>query len=159
MGMTIDVWGPAAWNTLHAFAHSVPSALDAQQQADFVELLYLFGAHLPCPKCRTHFSEYLDTHVDSRSFSSRASVVQFVFDAHNDVNVRLGKRSWTLVEHVETFDPAPLSPASRGENGPVEADVAVMLLVVFIALMLGLRMWLRRDRAESGARTRPVWRE
>ena len=142
MGITIDRWGPAAWNTLHAFAHSVPLTLDSRQQSEFVQLLYLFGAHLPCPKCRDHFKEYLDTHIDAASFSTRDAIVAFVHDAHNDVNVRLGKRVWTLAEHVEVYKlPSGRDALPVTWIGGREFEVIALSVVVFVGLVLGVGVW------------------
>ena len=106
VGVTIDKWGPSAWNTLHAFAHRVPVTPSADQQRDFRHFLYSFGKHLPCPTCRTHFLKYLDVHLTTHSLASRAATVAFLNDAHNDVNARLGKPIWSLDAHMAAYSPA-----------------------------------------------------
>ena len=143
MGITIDRWGPAAWNTLHAFAHSVPLTLDATQQSDFVQFLYLFGAHLPCPKCRAHFKEYLDTHIEASDFTTRKSIIAFVHEAHNDVNVRLGKRTWTLHDHMEVYE-LPVARRSFLTTKVAEHDVLALVLLAVVGVVLGIRVWHRR---------------
>lgn len=91
MGVTMNKWGPCAWNTLHAFAHTSPMVLDSARRADFKKLLYLYSSFLPCPKCRLHFVNYLDSHLTDRSLITRESCILFLHEAHNDVNREAGQ--------------------------------------------------------------------
>ena len=140
LGVTIDRWGPAAWNTLHAFAHSTPVTLDARAREDMGHFLRLFGRHLPCPTCRTHFSRYLDAHLSSQSLATREGVVRFVHDAHNDVNRRLGKPVVSLDHHYELY--------SRREDPPWEP---LALIVGIVAVLL-----LTRSRAAATESAAPA---
>lgn len=126
LGITIDRWGPAAWNTLHAFAHSTPPTLDARAREDMGRFLHLFGRHLPCPTCRAHFSRYLDAHMSPQSLATRESVVRFVHHAHNDVNRRLGKPVVSLEEHYALY--------SREEDAPWGTLVAIVGIVAALLL-------------------------
>ena len=102
-GMTIVMWGPAAWHTLHTWAHASPITLNDTQKDEMETLLRLFASHLPCPRCRDHFSAYLDAHMDDEALSTRVGLVRMLHEAHNSVNVRTGKRAWTLAEHYKAF--------------------------------------------------------
>ena len=103
MGITIDKWGPGAWNTLHAFAHTYPRTAEPARQAAMRELLRLFGEHLPCPKCRMHYAAYLEAHLADASLATRDALVAFLNSLHNDVNRRLGKRQYSLAEHYAVY--------------------------------------------------------
>ena len=108
MGLTISEWGPAAWNTLHVVAHSYPTHPTSRQRDETWQFLHLFALHLPCPSCRQHFQSLLQSSVptsDATAFDSRESLVKFMNDAHNEVNVRLGKRIYTLEEHYRVYRP------------------------------------------------------
>lgn len=102
-GLTIDKWGPGAWNTLHVVAHSYPKDPTRLQMTETRTFLLLFGKHLPCPSCRRHFLDLLQRNLDDRTLASRATLVAFMNDAHNEVNQRLGKRTWTLEEHNRVY--------------------------------------------------------
>ena len=131
LGITIDKWGPSAWNTLHAFAHRVPVTSSADQQRAFRDFLYGFAKHLPCPHCRTHFLRYLDAHLTAHSLASRAATIAFLNDAHNDVNVRLGKPVWSIEAHMAAYSPA--MQAHRRDllhNGMLFVAVAIAGLVL-----------------------------
>lgn len=107
-GITIDKWGPAAWNTLHVFAHTAPETLTAMDRASMRTFLNTFGSHLPCSKCRRHFLEFMERHASTdAAFATRKRVVALMNDAHNEVNRRNGKRVYTLAEHYRVYQRPP----------------------------------------------------
>lgn len=108
-GISISKWGPSAWHFLHtiSFTYSeTPSDADKQNMYAF---LHAFAQILPCKKCRIEFTEYITKHVthSSELLDSRESLIQFIHEAHNHVNMRLGKpivglnrvRYWYMVEY------------------------------------------------------------
>lgn len=131
-GLTIDQWGPGAWNTLHTFAHRAPHELTEEDKGRWTTFLRLFAAFLPCPKCRSHFQDFLDRRLrDGDSLATRASLVSLLNEAHNDVNFRNGKRVYSLDEHYAAYrKPAPL--VVRARDAACFAGVAVA-----VALLLG----------------------
>ena len=142
-GLTIDKWGPAAWNTLHVAAHSYPREPTPAQRANMRAYLELFAQHLPCPSCRRHFEALLRDRLDDRALASRASLVAFLNGAHNDVNRRLGKREWSLQEHYEVYR------VRRGIS-PVDALpllFATSALVVAVCCALHRRRGCNQNRA------------
>lgn len=102
-GITIDKWGPAAWGTLHAFAHTSPKELSDDEAERMAQFLHLFALQLPCPKCRKHFLNFLERRMNDESLRTREGVVRLLHDAHNEVNERTGKRVWTLEEHYTAY--------------------------------------------------------
>ena len=132
--LDIRVWGPNAWGTLHAMAHSLPETLSDAQQKDFVDFVHLFGKHLPCHKCRRHYTSFMETHLPSADTRTRDGAVALLHGLHNDVNRRLGKPEMSLEEdrrrHVRTRrPPPPPSPVV-----PCVAAVAVVAAVVVLAV-------------------------
>jgi hypothetical protein len=99
LGRTIDRWGPAAWNTLHVFAQTAPKRLNREEQEEWRIFLLSFANMLPCVTCRSHFSKFLQAEMTDKSLETRDTLIQLLNMAHNDVNRRLGKRSWGLTEH------------------------------------------------------------
>lgn len=102
-GLSLNVWGPRAWHTLHAVAHKLPPHLDEHQKAQVRSFLLAFAALLPCKRCAAHFEQYLHEHMTDAALESRAAVVALLNDAHNAVNRRLGRREFTLAEHYDLF--------------------------------------------------------
>lgn len=102
-GLHLSDWGPAAWNTLHAFAHTAPETLDADAQRDWEAFLRLFAARIPCRTCRTHFGDFLQRRLTPDALATRATLVALLNDAHNEVNARRGKRVYSLREHYVVY--------------------------------------------------------
>ena len=138
MGVSIDKWGPCAWNTLHAFAHTMPRVLDTPRRAELRQFLYSFATFLPCPRCRRHFVAYLDAHLDRSSLATRENVVVFLHEAHNDVNVRLGKRAFTLEEHLRIY----ARPTAARRSVP-------LMVVVGSVVAVGAYFVMRRREKKS----------
>lgn len=141
MGLSIDKWGPGAWNTLHSFAHKAPERLSQREEEEWRTFLYLFAKRLPCPKCRKHFKEYLDANVAADTFATRASLARFVHEAHNDVSRRLDKPVWTYEDHVKVYSCDP----SLGV--PWRLDVVAVLTLVLLASALGARRLRKKSLA------------
>jgi hypothetical protein len=130
-GLTIDQWGPGAWNTLHTFAHRAPLELTDQDREQWTTFLRLFTAFLPCPKCRVHFADFLDRRLQSDALSTRKTLVALLNDAHNEVNARNGKRVFSLDEHYAAYR-RPRPVVVRARDAACFAGVAVAA-----ALLLG----------------------
>jgi hypothetical protein len=131
MGITIDKWGPSAWNTLHSFAHRAPDSLSKDDQNEWKMFLYLFAKRLPCPKCRMHLKEYFDEHISSSTFTRKEHIVRFLHDAHNNVNKRLGKAVWTYEEHCLLY-----SRSYENKNDIVSTEMFISLIVIYVLIFI-----------------------
>ena len=102
--VSIDVWGAALWNAIHALSYSHPVACEdacdkKQGMHDFLKSLKLV---IPCEECRGHYSAWFDEHVkegkNSTIFKSRDSLTKALVDLHNEVNTRTNKPQVFLVQ-------------------------------------------------------------
>ena len=138
MGITIDKWGPSAWNTLHAFAHKANQKISKDEEEEWVSFFYLFARRLPCPKCRVHLKNYLDSNMVP--LETRDDLVRFVHDVHNDVNRRLGKPVWTYSEHCQLYS---LKTPKK------EADFPIFPVLLSIVLVVVLRKTLKNHKSRK----------
>jgi mitochondrial FAD-linked sulfhydryl oxidase len=81
--------GRGTWTLLHTMAAYYPEAPSAQQQRDTRDFLASLGKVFPCRWCADDF-------VDSMSHKppqlhSRTAFAQWLCEAHNEVNTKLGK--------------------------------------------------------------------
>ena len=141
MGMTIDRWGPAAWNTLHAFAHRSPVSFEAGEQEKWRSFLYLFADFLPCPKCKEHFKSLMERERN-RPLRGREDLIILLNDAHNEVNSRLGKRVVSLPEHMHTY-------SIPDANTNIYSVHVVQLLAVVLLSMCVFRAMRNRRNSEA----------
>ena len=108
-------WGPSAWNYLHtcSFAYSeFPNDTNREEMYNF--LIY-FAKVIPCHRCRHDFVKYLNEQLPEKMksdhFSSKHKLIHFLIDAHNYVNLKLGKRvySYKEVYYMYTKNPDKIS--------------------------------------------------
>jgi hypothetical protein len=88
--LDVRIWGPEAWNFMHAVTFAYPIHSPSDQEKKNISLFFEHvGNNLPCDKCRHHFGVMLkNSPIDTRN---RETVSKWLVDRHNDVNVRLGK--------------------------------------------------------------------
>lgn len=105
--LALKHWGPAGWHFIHAAMMCAPTKLDDRQQSEMMQFLVLFGKHLPCPKCRNHFLSFIDQNMSRERVSTRDELVRLLNDAHNEVNMKNNKRTFTLEEHYAWISSTP----------------------------------------------------
>ena len=145
----IDVWGPSGWNFLHAmsFAYSVSPSLSERMR--MFAFLHSFAQILPCMRCRVHFIKLLNTHlpnVSSEHIENRESLVRFLVDAHNMVNIRLNKKTMDF-EAVMTLYGNPnmktqipkLNPIYRTSKTTITLSLSLVVLLICIVVVLKCR--------------------
>lgn len=99
------------------------------------------GEVLPCKRCRRHYKSFVDKRLrsgtQSPQLADRQSLSRFVVDLHNDVNVRLGRRTmdFETVRHMYEVD-AGWQCGGVGLIGAVVAMVAVIVSTIVMQRVL-----------------------
>ena len=122
------LWGPQAWHFLHSLTFNYPSRPLVSDKQKMLQFLMSLGDVLPCEKCAAHFREQMQKFPPA--LDSKAEFMQWMVDTHNRVNVKNGKRMYTLPEvqaiYKERYDQAlarvPANDPS-GHEKPENADV------------------------------------
>jgi hypothetical protein len=85
------VWGPAAWEVLHALARG-------PNHTQVPHLLQSWTVLLPCPECRAHLTRHLES---APSFGSTPEeTYRYTVGLHNAVNMHLGKPAYFSTDNV-----------------------------------------------------------
>jgi FAD-linked sulfhydryl oxidase len=96
-------WGPLGWATLHSAAAAYPDSPTEYEKEMLSRWIKSFNETILCPSCMKHFADmlgdYAQKHPDWRN--SRKNFSQFVFRAHNTVNVRTRKPVYTFQQSIE----------------------------------------------------------
>lgn len=96
------MWGKHLWVFLHAMSVAYPNQPDTPTMASCRQFIYALRHLLPCSMCRLHFETLLKTHPPQ--VQCRQDLKQWVLDAHNSVNKRLGKpRLWTMADVDQVY--------------------------------------------------------
>lgn len=81
--------GAASWTFLHAMAAKYPDQPTVNQKEDMAEFLKLFSHVYPCNWCAKDFEKYIERY--SPRVESKEELSRWMCEAHNHVNVKLGK--------------------------------------------------------------------
>ncbi len=112
-----DLIGKGVWLYLHAIAETYPSNATSDQKRRFKRHVEDFAIHYPCASCREHMRMYFTEHpllVDNR-----AQAVYWMYEFHNAVNDRLGKKMLDksgYINRLSNYDP-PINPVSLHLDG------------------------------------------
>eukprot|EP00735_Rhodelphis_limneticus_P001100 TRINITY_DN11659_c0_g1::TRINITY_DN11659_c0_g1_i1::g.17466::m.17466 TRINITY_DN11659_c0_g1::TRINITY_DN11659_c0_g1_i1::g.17466 ORF type:complete len:179 (+),score=-7.82,sp/Q63042/ALR_RAT/46.60/4e-31,Evr1_Alr/PF04777.8/1.3e-28,Med27/PF11571.3/0.011 TRINITY_DN11659_c0_g1_i1:75-611(+) len=96
-----DTLGRSTWTLLHSIAAYFPENPSPAQQQDFLSFINSFAKLYPCRQCSQNFQTLLQQFPPNAWLSSRHDLCQWMCKVHNDVNVRLGKPSFSC-DDVDT---------------------------------------------------------
>jgi len=92
-----DVWGPATWTLFHTLAEKVKEENFNEMLPDMLIMIKRICMNLPCPDCSAHAVQFISK-VSVNNFDSKEKFKNFLFHFHNTVNLRTGKRIFTVEE-------------------------------------------------------------
>lgn len=85
----VEVLGRSSWTLLHSVAATYPETPSVEQQTDLKQFLKLFAKIYPCWFCGEDFVKYQA--LKEPEVGSQEKFAKWLCDAHNEVNVKLGK--------------------------------------------------------------------
>jgi hypothetical protein len=98
-----NIWGPHLWTILHSAAEKIGlpqhKRLPQEEMRLWTNLFTSLRYSLPCPLCKKHFTSYHSANP-IQTFT-RDSIRIWLYNLHNDINIRLGK------ENIITIDKIP----------------------------------------------------
>lgn len=148
MGMSIDIWGPAAWSFLQtsAFAYGKnPEAATEEEKEHARTFFYTLPYLLPCSICRKHYLDHIEKHPPA--VQNRDTLTRWIVKIHNIINVNNGKpivpyekvrehymggRQWLTPENKNTELCALRSKAQITEYACYGLGAVLILLVCYL---------------------------
>lgn len=91
MGIHSKVWGQYLWRLLHCLTYSYHPKLSSEIKAKYIRLFHVLKDFIPCPVCRSHYTNRCDRNPPERNMSSTDQFVIWLSNIHNEVNAGLGK--------------------------------------------------------------------
>ena len=85
----VEALGRASWTLLHAVTAAYPEKPSLSEQATAMTFVSSFGKLYPCGWCGEDFRKYMER--NKVRVESRESFGRWMCEAHNEVNVKLGK--------------------------------------------------------------------
>lgn len=89
----VEQLGRSSWALLHTMAANYPEKPSLSQQTDTRQFMHLFSRLYPCWVCADDFKTWMKDGNEPR-VSNRRDFGQWLCEAHNAVNVKLGKKSF-----------------------------------------------------------------
>lgn len=97
-GFQPNAWGPPLWFFLHTISLNYPILPTPDQQREYYYFFKTLGFVLPCKHCRDAYTT-MTKDLDLGVFRTRKSLTRWVYDLHNLVNTKLGKKT-----HIPSFN-------------------------------------------------------
>jgi len=106
-------WGPVLWSILHGIAERVGTTpfliYRADERRALIHFFKTIGPMIPCPKCKTHFEEYLKENPAEPSLKTlpyeqlKPFVRHWFWDLHNVVNESKGVATFPEADLQATY--------------------------------------------------------
>ncbi len=97
----VEQLGRSSWTLLHSIAATYPEAPTQTQQTQVQQFLGLFSKLYPCWVCAEDFQEWIAK--NKVRTESREEFGQWMCEAHNDVNKKLGKKEFDCSKWEERW--------------------------------------------------------
>ena len=92
-----DTWGPATWTLFHTLAEKVKESDFNHLKMEMLTYVKRICHSLPCPDCAAHATKIISK-LTPEQFATKENFKMFLFHFHNSVNIRTGKRPFTIEE-------------------------------------------------------------
>lgn len=90
----VEELGRGAWTLLHSMSASYPPRASPTQQSEMRQFLGLFGKLYPCWVCAEDFQDWMSKKGNEPRVESRDRLGEWMCEAHNEVNRKLGKQEF-----------------------------------------------------------------
>jgi hypothetical protein len=101
--MDSEVWGPGAWLFLHSVTMTYPEKPGEMEKQFYKNFFANLGNVLPCPKCKEHYNKNLAESPIEGHLNSRRSLVEWLIEMHNKVNIKNGKPTMTYDQVMQMY--------------------------------------------------------
>jgi hypothetical protein len=110
-----EEWGPVIWRVLHGLAEKSGNVIDVVNRIEelniWPRLIKVLTQGLPCEECREHYSEWLKTNpfkLPTNYNEVKEYIKRWLFDLHNNINIRNNKDIFEYNDLVEMYSNVPL---------------------------------------------------
>ncbi|KAI2627526.1 FAD-linked sulfhydryl oxidase ALR [Hypoxylon sp. NC1633] len=97
----VETLGRSTWTLLHSIAATYPRAPSVAEQSDLKTFMGVFSRLYPCWVCAEDFQRYMEK--DQIQVGSRDEFGKWLCQAHNAVNVKLGKEKFDCSKWEERW--------------------------------------------------------
>ncbi|MCJ1392956.1 hypothetical protein MMC18_005828 [Xylographa bjoerkii] len=99
----VDTLGNHTWTLLHSISAAYPQQATATQQGEMRQFLGLFAKLYPCWVCAEDFRAWMAKGGNEPRVEGREGLGRWMCEAHNEVNVKLGKEVFDCARWEERW--------------------------------------------------------
>ena len=95
-------WGNGTWYLFHIIAEKITVEIFNKERINLIYILNKICGLLPCPTCSEHANKYLQR-INFNLIKNNEDFKIFLFNFHNTVNHRTGKKIFTREELAQKY--------------------------------------------------------
>ena len=138
--MDPKIWGPGAWTFLHSVTLNYPDTPSQQDKNEYADFFYSLANILPCSICQNHFRNNLNELPIKLYLQSKNTLVEWLFEIHNRINVETKKKIITLQEfkkiYKDIYNKSSESLTYYKRKNKIQKIIIYILLFVIVAIIL-----------------------
>lgn len=101
----VEALGRSTWTFLHTMSAAYPPSPSRTQQSEMSQFLSLFSNLYPCWHCAEDFRDWMRRPGNEPRTEGREGLGQWMCEAHNEVNRKLGKKEFNCGKVGERWGP------------------------------------------------------
>ncbi|ORY07516.1 ERV/ALR sulfhydryl oxidase domain-containing protein [Clohesyomyces aquaticus] len=99
----VEQLGRSSWTLLHSITAQYPESPSPQLQSETKTFMHTFSKLYPCWHCATDFQTWMKKDGNAPRVSSREEFGRWMCEAHNAVNVKIGKKEFDCTKWEERW--------------------------------------------------------
>ena len=140
--MKPEIWGPHLWFILHLISFEYPERPTEYDKRIYHDFYNSIKDVLPCEMCRKHYREHITRYPLTPHLDTRDTLIKWVIQVHNFVNISLGKPIYNVQQVMETYAKIkPISPFATINNQEIVKRYDTIMynkIYILIGLMIGV---------------------
>ncbi len=104
--MNQNIWGSHLWFSLHTISFNYPLKPTQEDKDNYHEFFMGLRNVIPCSVCKKNYLRHLNEHPIDNFLSDRRTLVYWLIDLHNMVNVEIGKKVLSYDVVVKKYEDA-----------------------------------------------------
>ena len=133
--MDPTVWGPHLWFVMHTMSFNYPKEPTPNDKQNYYNFFYNLTTILPCNDCRKHFIDFFKQNPIQNYLINRDKLIEWVMNAHNNVNKMNNKPQWTLDQVLKHYQPIFLKSTPFYKKIDFKIFIIFLLILIIIYLM------------------------
>tara|TARA_B110000208_G_scaffold134454_1_gene162653 strand:- start:165 stop:584 length:420 start_codon:yes stop_codon:yes gene_type:complete len=131
--MNAEIWGPHAWMFLHSITLVYPHQPTTEEEQNYYNFFDNLQNILPCEICKSHYKQHLIDYPLMDNLNSKDSLIRWLINVHNKINIMKGKPEWTYQEVIDHYDKIYENPYIKLRNN-TGLWIFLLLIGLFICI-------------------------